>query len=93
MFISIFLYVDVLDLRLEDSSEEEDSSNEVEVEIDEETIIKYYFQRGFSKSIQFRRRLTTYFFQLCSVNQSLSLTGCVYLSPYKRLKGVWACQI
>ena len=29
MFISTFLYVDVLDLRLEDSSEEEDSSNEV----------------------------------------------------------------
>ena len=56
-------------------------------------MIKYYFQRGFSKSIQSRRRLTTYFFQLCSVNQSLSLTGCVYLSPYKRLKGVWACQI
>lgn len=48
MFISIFLYVDVLDLRLEDSSEEEDSSNEVEVEIDEETIIKYCFQRSFS---------------------------------------------
>jgi len=42
------LYADVLDLRLEDSSEEEDSSNEAEVEIDEETIIKYYFQRGFS---------------------------------------------
>ena len=39
MFISIFLYVDVLDLRLEDSSEEEDSSNEVEVEIDEETVM------------------------------------------------------
>ena len=39
MFIPIFLYVDVL----EDSSEEEDSNNEVEVEIDEETIIKYYF--------------------------------------------------
>lgn len=37
-----------LDLRLEDSSEEEDSSNEVEVEIDEETIIKYCFQRSFS---------------------------------------------
>ena len=35
-------------IRLEDSSEEEDSSNEAEVEIDEETIIKYYFQRGFS---------------------------------------------
>ena len=48
MFIPIFLYVDVLDLWLEDSSEEEDSNNEVEVEIDEETIIKYYFQRGFS---------------------------------------------
>ena len=48
MFIPIFLYVDVLDLWLEDSSEEEDSDNEVEVEIDEETIIKYYFQRGFS---------------------------------------------
>jgi len=46
--ISIFLYVDILDLRLEDSSEEEDLSNEVEVEIDEETIIKYYFQCGFS---------------------------------------------
>ena len=44
----IFLYVDVLNLRLEDSNEEEDSSNEAEVEIDEETIIKYYFQRGFS---------------------------------------------
>ena len=43
VFIPIFLYVDVL----EDSSEEEDSNNEVEVEIDEETIIKYYFQRGF----------------------------------------------
>ena len=28
--------------------EEEDSSNEVEVEIDEETIIKYCFQRSFS---------------------------------------------
>ena len=39
MFISIFLYVDVLELRLEDSSEEEDSSNEVEVEIDEETVM------------------------------------------------------
>ena len=39
MFISIFLYVDVLDLRLEDSSEEEDSSNEVEVEIDEEIVM------------------------------------------------------
>jgi len=36
------LYVDVLDLRLEDSSEEEHSSNEAEVEIDEETIIKYF---------------------------------------------------
>ena len=47
-FIPIFLYVDFLDLRLPDSSEEEDSSNQVEVEIDEETIIKYYFQRGFS---------------------------------------------
>lgn len=46
--IPIFLYVDILDLRLEDSSEEEDFSNEVEVEIDEETIIKYYFQCGFS---------------------------------------------
>ena len=42
------MYVDVLDKRLEDSSEEEDSSNEAEVEIDEETIIKYYLQRGFS---------------------------------------------
>lgn len=41
-------YVDILDLRLEDSSKEEDSSNEPEVEIDEETIIKYYCQRGFS---------------------------------------------
>ena len=39
MFIAIFLYVDVLHLRLEDSSEEEDSSNEVEVEIDEETVM------------------------------------------------------
>ena len=39
MFISIFLYVDVLDLRLEDSSEKEDSSNEVELEIDEETVM------------------------------------------------------
>ena len=39
MFISIFLYVDVLELRLEDSSEEEDSSNEVEVEIDEEIVM------------------------------------------------------
>lgn len=36
------------DLRLEDSGEDKDSSNEVEVEIDEETVIKYYFQRGFS---------------------------------------------
>ena len=48
IIIPKFLYVDILDLRLEDSSEEEDSSNEVEGEIDEETIIKYYFQRGFS---------------------------------------------
>ena len=36
------------DLRLEDSGEDKDSSNEVEVEIDEETVIKYCFQRGFS---------------------------------------------
>ena len=36
------------DLRLEDSGEDKDSSNEVEVEIDEETVIKYYFQCGFS---------------------------------------------
>ena len=35
-------------MRSEHSSDEEDSSNEEEVEIDEETIIKYYFQRGFS---------------------------------------------
>lgn len=48
VFIPIFFYIDILDLRLEDSSEEEDSSHEVDVEIDEETIIKYYFQRGFS---------------------------------------------
>ena len=36
------------DLRLGDSGEDKNSSNEVEVEIDEETVIKYYFQRGFS---------------------------------------------
>ena len=46
VFIPIFC--DILDLRVEDSNEEEDSSNEVDVEIDEETSIKYYFKRGFS---------------------------------------------
>ena len=46
VFIPIFC--DILDLRVEDSNEEEDSSNEVDVEIGEETIIKYCFKRGLS---------------------------------------------
>ena len=37
--------------------------------------------------IQSKRQLTTYFSQLWE------LTRCIYLSPWWRLKGVWACQI
>ena len=59
VFIPIFC--DILDLRVEDSNEEEDSSNEVDVEIGEETIIKYCFKRGSLLSVMTMGYVTAHF--------------------------------